>query len=140
MTTLTQPTATETLTQEFLSTRDREIISRIVNIPAHEIITIRIEAGITVWVRVLGGLLPFDRDWFALRVAEVKAEMLAETLEHGKEDMGDAIPNICVALISIQASLLQNPNADLSKKIESKLMHSFDFALPKTKSTLLKSA
>ncbi|MBD2409487.1 hypothetical protein H6H01_01925 [Nostoc calcicola FACHB-3891] len=129
MTTLTE-TTTPALTQEFLSVRDREIISKIINIPANEIITIRIEAGCTVWVKTLGGLLPFDRDWFAVRVAEIKAEMLAESLEDDQID--ENLPNICIALISVQASLLQNPNEGVSSKIQNILLNSFSNYLPKS--------
>ncbi|MEA5508134.1 hypothetical protein VB735_34640, partial [Halotia wernerae UHCC 0503] len=63
-------------TQDPLTSRDRYIIGEIIEVQPESIRTIWIEAGITVWVQFVdGGRLPFDRDWFATRVAQVKATL-----------------------------------------------------------------
>ncbi|WP_242054090.1 hypothetical protein [Nostoc sp. FACHB-888] len=63
-------------TQDPLTSRDRRIIGEIIEVQPESIRTIWIEGGITVWVQfVEGGRLPFDRNWFATRVAEVKATL-----------------------------------------------------------------
>jgi len=59
-----------------LTSRDRRIIGEIIQVEPESVRTIWIEGGITVWVKLVGGgRLPFDRNWFALRVAEVKATL-----------------------------------------------------------------
>ncbi|MHC5863045.1 MAG: hypothetical protein ACYTXK_39895, partial [Nostoc sp.] len=63
-------------TQDPLTSRDRRIIGEIIQVEPESVRTIWIEGGITVWVQfVEGGRLPFDRNWFATRVAEVKATL-----------------------------------------------------------------
>ena len=57
--------------------------------------TIWIEGGITVWVQLVGGgRLPFDRNWFAKRVAEVKAT-LPETPRERNERLSDELEKAC---------------------------------------------
>ena len=59
-------------TQDPLTSRDRCIIGEIIEVQPESVRTIWIEGGITVWVQfVEGGRLPFDRNWFATRVAQV---------------------------------------------------------------------
>jgi len=68
-------TQSETLapTQDPLTHQDRQIIATIINSTPNQIKTIWIGGGITVWVQLNnGGRLPFERTWFAARVAEVK--------------------------------------------------------------------
>ncbi|WP_230968139.1 hypothetical protein [Nostoc sp. WHI] len=63
-------------TQDPLTSRDRRIISEIIQVEPESVRTIWIEGGITVWVKFVGGgRLAFDRDWFATRVAQVKATL-----------------------------------------------------------------
>ncbi|MBW4458278.1 MAG: hypothetical protein KME55_40000 [Nostoc indistinguendum CM1-VF10] len=63
-------------TQDPLTARDRRIIGEIIQVKPESVRTIWIEGGITVWVQfVEGGRLAFDRNWFATRVAEVKATL-----------------------------------------------------------------
>jgi hypothetical protein len=62
-----------------LTARDRRIIGEIIQVIPESVRTIWIEGGITVWVQfVEGGRLAFDRNWFALRVQEVKATLPEE--------------------------------------------------------------
>ncbi|MEA5503562.1 hypothetical protein VB735_10680 [Halotia wernerae UHCC 0503] len=62
--------------QDPLTSRDRYIIGEIIEVEPESIRAIWIEAGITVWVKFVdGGRLPFDRNWFATRVAQVKATL-----------------------------------------------------------------
>ncbi len=50
---------------------------------------------ITVWVQLVGGgRLPFDRDWFATRVAKVKAT-LPETPRERNERLSDELEKAC---------------------------------------------
>ncbi|MHC5863013.1 MAG: hypothetical protein ACYTXM_40650, partial [Nostoc sp.] len=72
-------------TQDPLTSRDRRIIGEIIEVEPESIRTIWIEGGITVWVQfVEGGRLPFERDWFATRVAEVKATLPETPLERNE--------------------------------------------------------
>jgi hypothetical protein len=87
-------------TQDPLTARDRRIIGEIIEVEPESVRTIWIEGGITVWVRfVNGSCLPFDRDWFAKRVAEVKA-----TLNNSQ--------------VAIRNSQLNVPNYKLQVEIE----------------------
>jgi hypothetical protein len=57
--------------------------------------TIWIEGGITVWVQLVdGGRLPFDRNWFATRVALVKAT-LPETPREQNERLAAELEAAC---------------------------------------------
>lgn len=64
---------------EGLTTRDREIIAAVINrsdfpqlLFATDIVTIWIECGCTVWVRLVSGSVALDRDAFKAAVAEIK--------------------------------------------------------------------
>ncbi|MBD2249161.1 hypothetical protein [Nostoc sp. FACHB-888] len=82
-------------TQDPLTSRDRRIIGEIIEVQPESVRTIWIEGGITVWVQfVEGGRLPFDRDWFATRVAEVKAT-LPETRRERNERLSDELEKAC---------------------------------------------
>ncbi|MBE9002396.1 hypothetical protein IQ274_30390 [Nostoc sp. LEGE 12447] len=82
-------------TQDPLTSRDRRIIGEIIEVEPESIRTIWIEGGITVWVQfVEGGRLPFDRDWFAARVAEVKATLPETPLERN-ERLSDELEIAC---------------------------------------------
>lgn len=82
-------------TQDPLTSRDRRIISEIIEVQPETIRTIWIEGGITVWVQLIGGgRLPFDRNWFATRVAEVKATLL-ETPRERNERLSDELEKAC---------------------------------------------
>jgi hypothetical protein len=83
-------------TQDFLTFRDRHIIAEIIEVEPESVRTIWIEGGITVWVQFFdGGRLPFDRDWFAKRVAEVKATLPETPLERN-ERLSDELEEACV--------------------------------------------
>ncbi|MBE8989886.1 hypothetical protein [Nostoc sp. LEGE 12450] len=83
-------------TQDPLTSRDRRIIGEIIQVEPESVRTIWIEGGITVWVRfVNGSCLPFDRDWFAKRVAEVKATLPETPLERN-ERLSDELEEACV--------------------------------------------
>ncbi|MCC5668262.1 hypothetical protein LC653_31480 [Nostoc sp. CHAB 5784] len=57
--------------------------------------TIWIEGGITVWVQLKnGGRLAFDRNWFATRVAEVKAT-LPETPRERNQRLESELKEAC---------------------------------------------
>jgi hypothetical protein len=85
------------LTQDPLTSRDRRIIGEIIEVQPESIRTIWIEGGITVWVQfVEGGRLPFDRNWFATRVAEVKATLTETPLERN-ERLSDELEEACTA-------------------------------------------
>ncbi|MEH1912783.1 hypothetical protein [Nostoc sp.] len=82
-------------TQDPLTARDRRIIGKIIQVEPESVRTIWIEGGITVWVRfVNGSCLPFDRDWFAKRVAEVKATLPETPLERN-ERLSDELEKAC---------------------------------------------
>ncbi|RCJ41140.1 hypothetical protein A6769_38825 [Nostoc punctiforme NIES-2108] len=82
-------------TQDPLTSRDRRIIGEIIEVQPESIRTIWIECGITVWVQlVASGRLPFDRNWFATRVAEVKAT-LPETPRERNERLSDELEKAC---------------------------------------------
>ncbi|MBD2510032.1 hypothetical protein H6G91_22500 [Nostoc muscorum FACHB-395] len=82
-------------TQDPLTSRDRRIIGEIIQVQPESVRTIWIEGGITVWVQfVEGGRLPFERDWFATRVAEVKAT-LPETPRERNERLSDELEKAC---------------------------------------------
>jgi hypothetical protein len=84
-------------TQDPLTSRDRRIIGEIIEVEPESVRTIWIEGGITVWVQfVKGGRLPFDRDWFAKRVAEVKATLPETPLERN-ERLSDELETACTA-------------------------------------------
>lgn len=83
-------------TQDPLTSRDRRIIGEIIQVEPESVRTIWLEGGITVWVRfVNGSCLPFDRDWFAKRVAEVKATLPETPLERN-ERLSDELEEACV--------------------------------------------
>ncbi|MBW4428678.1 MAG: hypothetical protein KME50_30690 [Nostoc desertorum CM1-VF14] len=83
------------LTQDPLTSRDRRIIGEIIQVEPESVRTIWIEGGITVWVQLVGGgRLPFDRNWFATRVAEVKAT-LPETPRERNERLSDELEKAC---------------------------------------------
>jgi hypothetical protein len=78
-----------------LNDRDRRIIATIIERTPEEIKTIWTEAGITVWVQLNdGGRLPFDRNWFATRVQEVKAT-LPETPRERNERLSAELEQAC---------------------------------------------
>ncbi|MEA5508029.1 hypothetical protein VB735_34090 [Halotia wernerae UHCC 0503] len=82
-------------TQNPLTSRDRFIIGEIIEVEPESVRTIWIEAGITVWVQLQnGGRLPFDRDWFATRVAQVKAT-LPETPRERNERLSQELEAAC---------------------------------------------
>ncbi|MCC5654056.1 hypothetical protein LC609_30615 [Nostoc sp. XA013] len=82
-------------TQDPLTSRDRRIIGEIIEVQPESVRTIWIEAGITVWVQLVGGgRLPFDRNWFATRVAEVKATLPETPLERN-ERLSDELEKAC---------------------------------------------
>jgi len=82
-------------TQDPLTSRDRRIISEIIQVEPESVCTIWIEGGITLWVKFVGGgRLAFDRDWFAKRVAEVKAT-LPETALERNERLSDELEKAC---------------------------------------------
>ena len=82
-------------TQDPLTSRDRRIIGEIIQVEPESVRTIWIEGGITVWVRfVNGSCLPFDRNWFATRVAEVKAT-LPETPRERNERLSEELEKAC---------------------------------------------
>ncbi|HYX17461.1 MAG TPA: hypothetical protein VE944_24520 [Nostoc sp.] len=84
-------------TQDPLTSRDRRIIGEIIEVEPESIRTIWIEGGITVWVQFVdGGRLPFDRNWFATRVAEVKATLPETPLERN-ERLSDELEKACTA-------------------------------------------
>ncbi|MBG1261739.1 hypothetical protein [Nostoc commune] len=84
-------------TQDPLTSRDRRIIGEIIEVEPESVRTIWIEGGITVWVQLVdGGRLPFDRNWFATRVAEVKAT-LPETPRERNERLSDELEKACTA-------------------------------------------
>ncbi|WP_256874739.1 hypothetical protein [Nostoc sp. C057] len=83
-------------TQDPLTSRDRRIIGEIIEVEPESVRTIWIEGGITVWVQLVGsGRLPFDRDWFAKRIAEVKGTLPETPLERN-ERLGDELEKACV--------------------------------------------
>jgi hypothetical protein len=82
-------------TQDPLTSRDRRIIGEIIEVEPESVRTIWIEGGITVWVQLVdGGRLPFDRNWFATRVAQVKAT-LPETPRERNERLSDELEKTC---------------------------------------------
>ncbi|MCC5659885.1 hypothetical protein LC608_23490 [Nostoc sp. XA010] len=83
-------------TQDPLTARDRRIIGEIIQVEPESVRTIWIEGGITVWVQLVGGgRLPFHRNWFATRVAEVKAT-LPETPRERNERLSDELETACI--------------------------------------------
>lgn len=71
--------------QDPLTSRDRQMIATIIRRTPEEIKTLWIDCGITVWVQLTdGGWLPFDRNWFAQRVAEEKVSLDAQENLHRK--------------------------------------------------------
>ncbi|MCC5640467.1 hypothetical protein LC593_32495 [Nostoc sp. CHAB 5844] len=84
-----------TQTKDPLTSRDRRIIAEIIEVEAELICTIWIDAGITVWVQFVdGGRLPFDRNWFATRVQEVKAT-LPETPRERNDRLSEELETAC---------------------------------------------
>ncbi|MBD2440964.1 hypothetical protein [Nostoc sp. FACHB-110] len=78
-----------------LTSHDRRIIAEIIEVEPESIRTIWLEAGITVWVQLVdGGRLPFERNWFAKRVAEVKAT-LRETPRERNDRLSDELEAAC---------------------------------------------
>jgi hypothetical protein len=84
-----------TTTKDPLTSRDRRIIGEIIEVEPESVRTIWIEGRITVWVQLQdGGRLAFDRDWFATRVAEVKAT-LPETPREQNERLSAELEQAC---------------------------------------------
>ncbi|MBD2457690.1 hypothetical protein H6G80_26915 [Nostoc sp. FACHB-87] len=84
-----------TQTTDPLTSRDRRIIAEIIEVEPESIRTIWIETGITVWVQLSnGGRLPFDRDWFYIRVQEVKAT-LRETPRERNDRLSEELETAC---------------------------------------------
>jgi hypothetical protein len=82
-------------TQDPLTSRDRRIIGEIIEVQPESVRTIWIEGGITVWVQFVdGGRLAFERDWFAKRVAEVKAT-LPETPRERNQRLESELKEAC---------------------------------------------
>ncbi|WP_292874872.1 hypothetical protein [Nostoc sp. NMS1] len=82
-------------TQDPLTRRDRRIIGEIIEVEPESVRTIWIEGRITVWVQLVGGgRLPFDRNWFATRVAQVKATLPETPLERN-ERLSDDLEKAC---------------------------------------------
>jgi len=82
-------------TQDPLTSRDRRIIGAIIEVEPASVRTIWIEGGITVWGQLVGGgRLPFDRNWFATRVAEVKAT-LPETPRERNQRLESELKEAC---------------------------------------------
>jgi len=82
-------------TTDPLTSRDRRIIGEIIQVDPESIRTLWLEGGITVWVQLVdGGRLPFDRDWFASRVADVKAT-LPETPRERNERLSEELETAC---------------------------------------------
>ncbi|RCJ40896.1 hypothetical protein A6770_37105 [Nostoc minutum NIES-26] len=82
-------------TKDPLTDRERRIIATIIERTPEEIKNIWIEAGITVWVQLVdGGRLPFERNWFATRVQEVKAT-LPETPRERNERLSAELEAAC---------------------------------------------
>ncbi|MBG1260626.1 hypothetical protein [Nostoc commune] len=78
-----------------LTARDRRIFGEIIEVQPETVRTLWIEGGITVWVQFVGGgRLPFDRNWFATRVAEVKATLPETPLERN-ERLSDELEKAC---------------------------------------------
>jgi hypothetical protein len=84
-------------TQDPLTHRDRQIIATIINSTPDQIKTIWIEGGITVWVQLSdSGRLPFDKNWFASRVAEVKPTIAEpETPRQRNDRLSDELEEAC---------------------------------------------
>ncbi|MFN6572507.1 hypothetical protein [Dendronalium sp. ChiSLP03b] len=83
-------------TTDPLTDRDRRIIATIIDHAPESIRTIWIEAGITVWVQLVdSGRLPFERNWFASRVQEVKAT-LPETPRERNERLSAELEQACI--------------------------------------------
>ncbi|BAB78120.1 hypothetical protein ACN23B_27110 (plasmid) [Anabaena sp. FACHB-709] len=69
--------------QSPLTEQDKRIIANIIQRHPDEIKTIWIDCGITVWVQLQdGGRLPFDKNWFAQRVAQEKTSLDAQESLH----------------------------------------------------------
>ncbi|MBD2451233.1 hypothetical protein H6G76_29705 [Nostoc sp. FACHB-152] len=82
-------------TTDPLTSRDRRIIGEIIEVDPESIRTLWIEGGITVWVQLKdGGRLPFERNWFAARVQEVKAT-LPETPRERNERLSEELETAC---------------------------------------------
>ncbi|MBU7587357.1 MAG: hypothetical protein KAF91_31760 [Nostoc sp. TH1S01] len=78
-----------------LTSRDRCIIGEIIEVDPESIRTLWLEGGITVWVQLVdGGRLPFERNWFAKRVAEVKAT-LPESPRERNERLSEELETAC---------------------------------------------
>jgi hypothetical protein len=83
-------------TQDPLTARDRRIIGEIIQVEPETVRTIWLEGGITLWVRFVdGSCLPFDRDWFAKRVAEVKVTLPETPLERN-ERLSNELEAACI--------------------------------------------
>ncbi|MBD2459209.1 hypothetical protein H6G80_34880 [Nostoc sp. FACHB-87] len=92
---MSQQAQTVAPTADPLTSHDRRIIAEIIQVDPESIRTIWIEAGITVWVQLVGGgRLPFDRNWFSKRVAEVKAT-LPETPRERNDRLSEELETAC---------------------------------------------
>ncbi|BAT56591.1 unknown protein (plasmid) [Nostoc sp. NIES-3756] len=83
--------------QSPLTDRDRQMIATIIQRHPDEIRTLWIDCGITVWVQLQdGGRLPFDRNWFAQRVAQEKTSLDAqENLHRQNQRLEDELNQAC---------------------------------------------
>jgi hypothetical protein len=83
--------------QSPLTERDRRIIANIINRTPEEIYTLWIDCGITVWVQLSnGGWLPFERNWFAARVAQEKTSLeVQEKLHKGNQVLEAELKQAC---------------------------------------------
>ncbi|MBD2505688.1 hypothetical protein [Anabaena azotica] len=89
--------ATVNKQQSPLTESDRIIIATIIQRHPEQIKTIWIDCGITVWVQLTnGGWLPFDRNWFAARVAEEKLSLEAqENLHRRNQELEAELKQAC---------------------------------------------
>ncbi|MEJ1932268.1 hypothetical protein WDZ92_18690 [Nostoc sp. NIES-2111] len=83
--------------QSPLTDRDRQMIATIIQRHPDDIKTIWLEGGITVWVQLQdGGRLPFERNWFAQRVAQEKTSLDAqENLHRQNQRLEDELNQAC---------------------------------------------
>lgn len=83
--------------QDPLTESDRKMIANIIQSTPEQIKTIWIDCGITVWVGMTdGGWLPFDRNWFAQRVAEEKLSLEAqENLHRRNQELEAELKQAC---------------------------------------------
>lgn len=89
--------------QSPLTEQDKQMIATIIQRHPDEIRTLWIEGGITVWVQLQdGGRLPFDRNWFAQRVAQEKTSLDAQESLHRQNQRLEAELNQAFAEYGLQ--------------------------------------